>query len=129
MLIRVLDMIAMNEIESDSFEVVLEKATLDALLAGEQSQWDPSEEARTRVHRSLSEISRVLKAEGGRFFSVTFSQPHFRYVQLFLIQVYLLVFKIFLVTDYLCWPSLSMVGMWRLGCCKVATTPCPFTVS
>ncbi len=82
MSIRVLDMTDMNEIECDSFDVVLEKATLDALLAGEQSQWDPSEEARTRVHRSLSEISRVLKSEGGRFFSVTFSQPHFRYVRL-----------------------------------------------
>ena len=60
-----------------SFDIVIEKATLDALLVGEKSPWQPSDEGQEIMDKSLSEISRVLKKQG-RFLSLTFAQPHFR---------------------------------------------------
>ncbi|XP_029930542.1 EEF1A lysine methyltransferase 4 [Myripristis murdjan] len=60
-----------------SFDVVLEKATLDALLVDEKDPWKVSAQASCLMHQVLTEVSRVLKP-GGRFLSVTFAQPHFR---------------------------------------------------
>lgn len=55
--------------EADSFSVVLDKGTLDALMT------DESEEVTNRVRAYLSEMSRVLKI-GGRFICVSLLQPH-----------------------------------------------------
>ncbi|XP_062409946.1 EEF1A lysine methyltransferase 4 isoform X2 [Sardina pilchardus] len=60
-----------------SFDVVLEKGTLDAMLVDEKDPWRVSEETARLMHQILKEVSRVLKP-GGRFVSVTFAQPHFR---------------------------------------------------
>ncbi|KAM6160625.1 EEF1A lysine methyltransferase 4 [Erethizon dorsatum] len=60
-----------------SFDVVLEKGTLDALLAGEQDPWTISSEGVHTVDQVLSEVSRVL-VPGGRFVSMTSAAPHFR---------------------------------------------------
>nr|XP_019954471.1 PREDICTED: endothelin-converting enzyme 2-like [Paralichthys olivaceus]XP_019954479.1 PREDICTED: endothelin-converting enzyme 2-like [Paralichthys olivaceus] len=60
-----------------SFDVILEKATLDAIMVDEKSPWDVSPQTACCVHQVLSEISRCLKP-GGRFVSVTFAQPFFR---------------------------------------------------
>lgn len=60
-----------------SFDVVVEKATLDALLVEEKDVWNPSEGTRNTMDCVLSQISQVLR-HGGHFISVTFSQPHFR---------------------------------------------------
>lgn len=57
---------------------MLEKATLDALMVGEKSPWSLSPEGAETMGRSLGEISRILNPDGGRFLSLTFSQPHFR---------------------------------------------------
>ncbi|KAI5940357.1 endothelin-converting enzyme 2 isoform X6 [Manis javanica] len=62
---------------SGSFNVVLEKGTLDALLAGEQDPWTVSSEGIHTVNQVLSEVSRVL-VTGGRFISLTSAAPHFR---------------------------------------------------
>ncbi|XP_006884140.1 PREDICTED: endothelin-converting enzyme 2 isoform X5 [Elephantulus edwardii] len=62
---------------SDSFDVVLEKGTLDALLTGEQDPWTVSSEGVHTVDQVLSEVSRVL-VPGGRFISLTSAAPHFR---------------------------------------------------
>ncbi|XP_035027152.1 EEF1A lysine methyltransferase 4 [Hippoglossus stenolepis] len=60
-----------------SFDVILEKATLDAIMVEEKSPWEVSPPTACFVHQALSEISRCLKP-GGRFVSVTFAQPIFR---------------------------------------------------
>ncbi|XP_071348023.1 EEF1A lysine methyltransferase 4 [Trachinotus anak] len=60
-----------------SFDVILEKATLDAIMVEEKSPWEVSPQTASFVHQALTEISRCLKP-GGRFVSVTFAQPFFR---------------------------------------------------
>ncbi|XP_030016789.1 EEF1A lysine methyltransferase 4 [Sphaeramia orbicularis] len=60
-----------------SFDVILEKATLDAIMVEEKSPWKVSPQTTAFIHKALTEISRCLKP-GGRFVSVTFAQPFFR---------------------------------------------------
>lgn len=67
----------MNSLKDGSFDVVLDKGSLDALWSDGGSQWDPSETVLADINASLKEILRVLRS-GGRFISITFGQPHFR---------------------------------------------------
>ncbi|XP_025926777.1 EEF1A lysine methyltransferase 4 [Apteryx rowi] len=60
-----------------SFDVVLEKGTLDVLTVEERDPWHVSPPAAAALHQVLAEVSRVLRP-GGRFVSITFAQPHFR---------------------------------------------------
>ncbi|XP_061696175.1 EEF1A lysine methyltransferase 4 [Syngnathoides biaculeatus] len=60
-----------------SFDVVLEKATLDALMVEEKTPWEVSPQTASFIHEVLTEVSRCLKP-GGLFVSVTFAQPFFR---------------------------------------------------
>lgn len=62
---------------NSSFDVVIEKATLDAMMVKEKDPWTISESTRVQVTKVLKEVSRVL-CNGGRFISITFAQPHFR---------------------------------------------------
>jgi len=75
---QVADIKHLEQIKDESFDVVIEKATLDALLVGEKSPWHPSDEGLETVDSALREISRVLSFKSGRFLSLTFAQPHFR---------------------------------------------------
>ncbi|XP_041379483.1 LOW QUALITY PROTEIN: EEF1A lysine methyltransferase 4-like [Gigantopelta aegis] len=59
------------------FDVVIDKGTIDSLMVDQGSPWEPKEESYLMLEKALSETSRVLKP-GGRFISITFSQPHFR---------------------------------------------------
>ncbi|RXM99752.1 Endothelin-converting enzyme 2 [Acipenser ruthenus] len=56
-----------------SFDVVLEKETLNAMMVEEKEPWRVSPE----TGETVRQVSRVLKP-GGRFISITFAQPHFR---------------------------------------------------
>ncbi|KAM8952361.1 EEF1A lysine methyltransferase 4 [Pelodytes ibericus] len=60
-----------------SFDMVIEKGTLDAMMVGERDPWRVTPETITLVDQVLSEVSRVLSPHGC-FISVTFAPPHFR---------------------------------------------------
>ncbi|XP_070830655.1 EEF1A lysine methyltransferase 4 [Chaetodon trifascialis] len=60
-----------------SFDVILEKATLDAIMVEEKSPWEMSPQTACFIHKTLTEISRCLKP-GGRFVSITFASPFIR---------------------------------------------------
>lgn len=60
-----------------SFDVVLEKGTLDSMMVGETDPWNVAPETTALLDQVLKEVSRVLRP-GGRFISITFAQPHFR---------------------------------------------------
>ena len=65
------------EFQSNSFDLIIDKATMDALLVDEGSVWDPNEEVILSIHKMCSEMSRVL-IPNGIFLQISFSQPHFR---------------------------------------------------
>lgn len=67
----------MSELEGSTFDVVLDKGSLDALWSDGGSQWDPSDSVLNDINCSLNEVMRLLKP-GGKFISITFGQPHFR---------------------------------------------------
>jgi EEF1A lysine methyltransferase 4 len=60
-----------------SFDVVIDRGSMEALIANEGSAWDPDEIIISAVDRLSREFSRVLTT-GGIFLQVSFSQPHFR---------------------------------------------------
>ncbi|EMP27496.1 Endothelin-converting enzyme 2 [Chelonia mydas] len=62
-----------------TFDVVLEKGTLDSMMVTEMDPWNVSPETTALLDQVLKEVSRVLRP-GGRFISITFAQPHFRKV-------------------------------------------------
>lgn len=47
--------------ESGSFDVVIEKATLDALLVGERDPWRLSDESRSLMDRILQQVSFLFR--------------------------------------------------------------------
>lgn len=73
----VMDICDMRQIGDAVFDVVIDKATFDALFSDGSSPWDPSERVREDVRRAVQEAHRVLKP-GGWLVSVSLGQPHFR---------------------------------------------------
>jgi SAM-dependent methyltransferase len=61
----------------ESFDIVLDKAAMDALVVDEGDVWDPKEEVVQSVDRMCQSVSRVLTAQG-IFLQISFAQPHFR---------------------------------------------------
>lgn len=60
-----------------SFDIVLDKATMDVLQVDTEDPWNPQEEVLTRCKAYCEEVARVLK-EDGCLLQVSFQQPHFR---------------------------------------------------
>ncbi|RVD89609.1 uncharacterized protein DFL_000610 [Arthrobotrys flagrans] len=58
----------------DSFDVVIDKGTLDAMLSG--SLWSPPDHVRERTTAYINEVLRILKPTG-KFLYITYRQPHF----------------------------------------------------
>lgn len=59
------------------FDLVLDKAAMDALVADEGSAWDPSESSIESVNATVQCSARVLKPSG-KLVIITFQPTHFR---------------------------------------------------
>lgn len=63
--------------ESETFDVLIDKATMDVLQCDNEDCWDPSEEVLGRVREFYRNCFRVLK-NPGKVIQISFDQPHFR---------------------------------------------------
>lgn len=70
-------MTAMTELEDETFDVVIDKAAMDALMVKEGDVWNPNEDVVQQAHSMCQHISRVLKP-GGSHLHISFAQPYFR---------------------------------------------------
>lgn len=71
---QVMDMTQMS-FEPNSFDVVLDKAAMDALLVEEGDVWDPEQEVVSAVDHMCQSVTKVMKT---KFLQISFNQPHFR---------------------------------------------------
>ena len=76
MLWQVMDMTALAY-PDQSFDVVIDKAGMDALMVDEGDVWEPNDETLLAADQTLLGISRVLTSSG-IFIQITFAQTHFR---------------------------------------------------
>lgn len=61
----------------ETFDVVIEKGTMDVLFVDSGDPWNPIPVTISKVKAMLRGIHRVLKPDG-LFISISFGQPHFR---------------------------------------------------
>ncbi|OVA18627.1 Methyltransferase domain [Macleaya cordata] len=61
----------------ESFDVVIEKGTMDVLFVNSGDPWNPRPETVNKAMAMLQGVHRVLKPDGV-FISISFGQPHFR---------------------------------------------------
>ena len=73
----VADMRELAGLDDGSFDLVIDKAAVDALQCDEGSPWDPNPAVLEDVARTCEQVLRVLRP-GGTFVSISFQQPHFR---------------------------------------------------
>ena len=74
---RVMDMTDLSTLAAESFDVVMDKAAMDALLTREGDVWHPDPECIAAVSRMCTHVARVL-APSGMLIQVSLSPPHFR---------------------------------------------------
>lgn len=65
-----MDITDMSELESNSFDIAIDKSTIDALLCGD--------DAFVKVAQMLKETQRVLKTETGVYFTISYGKPESR---------------------------------------------------
>ena len=70
-------MTEMTGFEDEIFDVVIDKAAMDALVAPEGDVWNPEKSVIRKARAMCRQISRVLKP-GGYHLQLSFQQPHFR---------------------------------------------------
>lgn len=73
----VADMTNLAGLGDGSFDVVIDKAAMDAIIADGGDTWDPPEHLLAVAERIMGETARVL-APGGAYLQLSFAQPHFR---------------------------------------------------
>lgn len=59
------------------FDAVIDKAAMDAMLAGKGDVWDPPADLLEQAHAVCKGTTEVLRP-GGVYLQVSFAQPHFR---------------------------------------------------
>ncbi|WFD01082.1 hypothetical protein MYAM1_003843 [Malassezia yamatoensis] len=62
----------------ESWDVIIDKGTMDALMAENASVWNPSDQVLDNVAREVDGVLALLKPSTGIFLYFTFGQPHFR---------------------------------------------------
>lgn len=65
------------QFQPQSFDIVLDKATMDVLQVDTEDPWNPQEAVLTRCRAYCEGVARVLRA-GGSLLQISFQQPHFR---------------------------------------------------
>mmetsp|Transcript_17328 Transcript_17328/g.27969 ORF Transcript_17328/g.27969 Transcript_17328/m.27969 type:complete len:199 (-) Transcript_17328:664-1260(-) len=73
---EVMDMTNMT-FDEGRFDLVIDKAAMDALVTDEGDPWNPNEETKKSTGNMMSSVAKVLKP-GGKFIQISFQQPHFR---------------------------------------------------
>ncbi|KAG9312858.1 S-adenosyl-L-methionine-dependent methyltransferase, partial [Chiua virens] len=63
--------------EDASFDIAIDKGTMDAMMTSSTDVWDPPEDVIKDCTAEVSEVLRVLRPSG-TFLYITFGQPHFR---------------------------------------------------
>lgn len=63
--------------DDESFDVVIDKAAMDALMVDEGDVWYPNSEVIESVDKMCCGVQKVLKPSG-IFMQISFAQPHFR---------------------------------------------------
>ncbi|XP_015900817.4 uncharacterized protein LOC107433933 [Ziziphus jujuba] len=61
----------------ETFDVIIEKGTMDVLFVDSGDPWNPKPSTVTKVMKMLKGVHRVLKPNG-IFISISFGQPHLR---------------------------------------------------
>lgn len=64
-------------LDAETFDVALDKGTLDALLTVKHDPWSPPQSLLMKIKLYMEQISKVLMPNGV-FIHITFAQPHFR---------------------------------------------------
>ena len=69
----------LKEFCDDNFDVVIDKACIDALVCDEGDPWNPNDQTKNDVNATLNSVVRVMKSQStSKFVSIGFQQPHFR---------------------------------------------------
>jgi len=67
------------QFKDNSFDVVIDKGTMDAMMTSKGDVWDPPDEVVNDCTAEVNEVMRVLKGDREcTFIYITFGQPHFR---------------------------------------------------
>ena len=64
--------------DTGSFDVVIDKAAMDAIMVDEGDVWNPDDNVIDLVDKMCSGIDRVLHPFHGVHLQISFAQPHFR---------------------------------------------------
>ncbi|CAH7676353.1 S-adenosyl-L-methionine-dependent methyltransferase [Phakopsora pachyrhizi] len=67
----------LKDLKEQSFDIVIDKGTMDALMCSKGDVWDPPVEVIENCKKEVDEVIRILSPRG-KFLYITFGQPHFR---------------------------------------------------
>jgi hypothetical protein len=71
------DVRTLDGLDTSSFDIAIDKGTMDAMMTSSTDVWDPPEQVIKDCTAEVSQVIRVLK-RNGIFIYITFGQPHFR---------------------------------------------------